>query len=190
MTLAFGTQQMTGFTIWGFYDYGPSMYSGSRGSVLYDTNYNITAAGQAYEALRQSWSTDVMTTVDASGNVSLPGAFYGDYQAIIDGKNYNFTFDPDVNNFVITAALIGDYNSDGVVDAADYPIWRDALGSTTNLAADGNGNNVIDAGDYDVWRSNFGNHAGSGAGASAAVPEPATSLLLVLAAAGWRLRRR
>jgi hypothetical protein len=40
---------------------------------------------------------------------------------------------------------------------------------------------VIDAGDYDVWKMHYGEHAGSGAGTSAAVPEP-TSLLLVLSA--------
>jgi hypothetical protein len=73
----------------------------------------------------------------------------------------------------------GDYNHDGKVDAADYTLWRDTVGSTTNLAADGNGNNQIDAGDYDVWKSNFGNHSGSGA--SAAVPEPSTITLLAIA---------
>jgi hypothetical protein len=66
------------------------------------------------------------------------------------------------------------------VDAADYTVWRDTLGSTTNLAADGNHNDQIDAGDYDVWRANFGNHSGSGASANAAVPEPATLKLLLV----------
>ena len=86
----------------------------------------------------------------------------------------------------------GDYNGNHTVNAADYVVWRDTLGqSGTGLPADGNGNNQIDAGDYDVWRAHFGETAGSGAGASAnaAVPEPATLVLLMFAAAGWRLRR-
>ena len=49
--------------------------------------------------------------------------------------------------------LLGDYNGDDIVDAADYTVWRDSIGSTTNIAADGNGNGVIDNGDFDVWRS-------------------------------------
>jgi hypothetical protein len=93
---------------------------------------------------------------------------------------------------VIAVGLPGDFNGDGVVDAADYVVWRDTLGETgTGLAADGNGNNQIDAGDFDVWRANFGQTAGSGAGATAnaAVPEPSTLLLLTFAAAGWCLCR-
>jgi hypothetical protein len=58
-------------------------------------------------------------------------------------------------------------------------VWRDTLGeSGSGLAADGNGNSMIDSGDYVVWKANFGNHAGSGAGATAAVPEPATIVML------------
>ncbi len=54
--------------------------------------------------------------------------------------------------------LLGDYNRDGSVDAADFTVWRDTLGTTTTSfsAADGNGNGVIDQGDYAAWRANFG----------------------------------
>ena len=84
----------------------------------------------------------------------------------------------------------GDYNHNGIVDAADYTIWRDTLGQTgMGLSADGNGNGSIDSGDYDLWKANFGNHSGSGAGANAAVPEPSTLVLLMFATAGWCLWR-
>ena len=71
----------------------------------------------------------------------------------------------------------GDYNNDLVVNAADYVVWRKTDGTAAN---------------YDTWRANFGQTAGSGAGAAtnAAVPEPATLVLLMFAATGWCLRRR
>ena len=65
-----------------------------------------------------------------------------------------------------------------MVDAADYTVWRDNLGSTTALAADGDSNGTIDAGDYAVWRANFGRSLGAGLN-TAAVPEPPTVVLLV-----------
>jgi len=45
--------------------------------------------------------------------------------------------------------------------------------------------------DYDRWKANFGQAAGAGGGAfdHVAVPEPATFVLLILAAAGWCVRR-
>lgn len=77
-------------------------------------------------------------------------------------------------------SLAGDYNDNGVVDAADYTVWRDSLGATgTGLAADGNNNNVIDQADYNVWRTNFGQTAATGGALAAAVPEPHALLALL-----------
>jgi hypothetical protein len=50
----------------------------------------------------------------------------------------------------------GDYNRDYVVDSLDYTVWRNSLGSTTNLWADGNANLQIDDGDLNVWKQNYG----------------------------------
>jgi hypothetical protein len=52
-------------------------------------------------------------------------------------------------------ALVGDYNHDGHVDAADYTVWQDTKGSTTDLRADGNRDGVVDQADYDLWKANF-----------------------------------
>ncbi len=84
--------------------------------------------------------------------------------------------------------LTGDYNGDGVVDAADYTVWRDMLGqSGTGLAADGDGSGTVDEDDYDVWKSNYGHTDSSGTstgGGSLAtpgqVPEPGSLSLLLL----------
>ena len=68
-------------------------------------------------------------------------------------------------------ALAGDLNGDGVVDAADYVVWRKNDGSQAG---------------YDLWCANFGRTAGGGAGASGgistSVPEPASILLACMAA--------
>jgi hypothetical protein len=64
--------------------------------------------------------------------------------------------------------LVGDYNFDGTVDAADYTVWRDRLGSavTPFTSADGDGNGVVDAADYQVWKDHFGETVpGAGGGA-------------------------
>ena len=52
----------------------------------------------------------------------------------------------------------GDYNRNGVVDAADYTVWRDTLGSEVDVytVADGDGSAEVDAPDYDVWTAHFG----------------------------------
>lgn len=52
----------------------------------------------------------------------------------------------------------GDYNIDGIVDAADYTVWRDTLGQTVSpfSAADGDGSGIIDLNDYNVWKSTYG----------------------------------
>jgi hypothetical protein len=65
--------------------------------------------------------------------------------------------------------LEGDFNGDGAVNAADYVVWRKTDGTQAG---------------YNTWRMNFGRTAGGGAATSAAVPEPGTVGLLLLAAVG------
>ena len=52
---------------------------------------------------------------------------------------------------------VGDFNHDGIANLADYTVWRDTLGDTTDLVADASGNNVVDADDYAIWKQHFGN---------------------------------
>jgi hypothetical protein len=92
-------------------------------------------------------------------------------------------------NFLYVTAT-GDYNHNGIVDAADYVVWRANQGTNNVLPNDPIGG-TIGAAQYNQWRANFGPTAGSGAGAivNAAVPEPATFVLLMFAATGWCVRR-
>lgn len=85
----------------------------------------------------------------------------------------------DLHVGVVTPATWGDYNADGIVDAADYTVWRDLLGSEGLAAyegADSNGDGVVDVADFETWKASFGESwlpGGGGAGTGqAAVPEP------------------
>jgi hypothetical protein len=72
------------------------------------------------------------------------------------------------------AALAGDFNGDGVVDSADYAVWRKGFGT------------IYTQTDYDVWRAQVGRTPASGAGTGlvqeTTVPEPAPICLILIAA--------
>lgn len=73
-----------------------------------------------------------------------------------------------------TAGLVGDYNGDGSVDAADYTVWRD--GVAVGAVAEG----------YDRWAGNFGVTSAP----AVSVPEPASALIALLGLTGSVVARR
>jgi hypothetical protein len=74
--------------------------------------------------------------------------------------------------------LAGDYSFNGIVDAADYTVWRDTLGSVNDLRADGSGamvgvpDGVVDTLHFDFWKARFGHVLGVGGGGATALAEP------------------
>lgn len=66
--------------------------------------------------------------------------------------------------------LPGDYNFNGVVDAADTVLWRETIGSTSDLRADGDGDGIVDQDDFGVWRAHFGKQSIAGATSSSLHP--------------------
>ena len=95
--------------------------------------------------------------------------------------------------------LQGDYNRNGIVDAADYVFWRENVGAAAGTLPNDTAGGAIGQAQYDLWRSNFG-AASSGSGSASgslttnSVPEPAKGALLTVAAALlgtvdlWRFR--
>lgn len=72
----------------------------------------------------------------------------------------------------------GDFNNDGVVNNADLTVWKSAFAAGTMTGAD-----------YLLWQRNFG--ATSATATTAAVPEPTSACIGVLALFAFnRLRRR
>jgi hypothetical protein len=103
-------------------------------------------------------------------------------------------------------AAVGDFNEDGIVDAADYTKWRDNLGSSLALPNESSTPGMVTVEDYEDWKDNFGatgnsgsafdplnasyllvdnvvveRIASSGASATSAVPEPAACSLWIIA---------
>jgi hypothetical protein len=70
----------------------------------------------------------------------------------------------------------GDFNGDGIVNLADYTVWRDHLGAADEslIQNAGDGLNGVDGRDYDLWKANFGMATPLQTATIAAVPEPST----------------
>jgi hypothetical protein len=144
-----------------------------------------------------TWTVDdtLLATVDASAltlggnNIALGVSDVNSGTARY--PNLTFTvFDNLSVSSIASAGVAGDYNGNGVVDEADYVLWRKGgpLQNEVNTVG------TVDATDYDAWRARFGNISGSGSGVgSTAVPEPASVFLLMLSAAiygCWSARQR
>jgi hypothetical protein len=123
---------------------------------MYDLNSlvePISAAG---------WNLFAATGINDRGQISGQGKFDPDGPGGVAEVTHGFLLTPIVQQ-------PGDFNFDGVVDAADYVMWRNSGGSASA---------------YDDWRGNFGNAIGSNSGAIgskvAAVPE-VTAIHLIIA---------
>jgi hypothetical protein len=70
----------------------------------------------------------------------------------------------------VAVGIPGDFNQNGIVDAADYVVWRKYVGTTYAQA------------DYNTWRAHFGQTAGSGTSHTApSIPEPPSFSMFILA---------
>jgi T5SS/PEP-CTERM-associated repeat protein len=82
-----------------------------------------------------------------------------------------------------SGGLTGDYNNDGMVNLADYTVWRDNLGASITLPGEAPGvtPGQVTAEDYTEWKNAFGNSSLTGGLTSSptTVPEP-TSIATVV----------
>lgn len=102
---------------------------------------------------------------------------------------------------IITITLTpinGDFNADGLVNAADFTVARDLLGITTVApfaGGDGDGDQLVTAADIAIFAERFGETEGPSSAASTAlstlgVPEPTSGALLLLGMLVGNSRRR
>jgi hypothetical protein len=80
---------------------------------------------------------------------------------------------------ILTPPPFGDLNDDGDVNAADYTVWRDSLGSTVAPGDEGDADfdGAVTANDYDVWVATYGQLAMSLAFAESDAPALAAASL-------------
>jgi hypothetical protein len=92
-----------------------------------------------------------------------------------------------LDSMIVPEGVLGDFNEDDKVDAADYVVWRK---NGTNPLPNDNGLATA-AERFNLWRANFGEMLGSGSGSAAgAIPEPTSLMLVIIAAVGIVIRRR
>lgn len=145
---------------------GFGVMTGTAGSnLLINNNFGTPGGSEAGSSIfdrKVGPYTLVVDGPDAATNVSVIKGI-----GVIYDINYDMTLKP--------VSVAGDYNHNGVVDGADYVLWRKG-----DLAADSNGDTLVDQADYDAWRANFGNGSTPGLGVASAVPEPTSAMLLIL----------
>jgi autotransporter-associated beta strand protein len=135
-------------------------------------------------ALYQSFQ--IITARNLSGSFSM-------YQLPVLANNYSWRVLYSTTDITLTVRPpgqsnvvnpVGDFNLDGIVDAADYTVWRDSIGSTTNFSADANGDQLVNLLDYNLWKAHFGEHYNAGLGNGSldtvGVPEPSTFIFVAI----------
>jgi hypothetical protein len=121
------------------------------------------------------------TLVDNELGLKVNGSF-GTGQSI-EGLSFD-TLDV---AYILAATLDGDYNANGVVDAADYIVWRNHLGDQAGAIPNDPTGVMIGTSQYNIWKANFGSSAA--ASSAVIVPEP-TAAILILVGSVTALRRR
>lgn len=132
--------------------------------------------GSNSKRLAEAYFSGISTLAAGTAGLSLGNA----YNEISNAEDLVFTWTNaagEVYNSRVTyvgtaPGLQGDYNGNGVVDGADYVVWRNG-GSPDSTQAG-----------YNLWRAHFGESSGGGSGLAGggAVPEPSTGMGILLIA--------
>jgi pectate lyase len=150
-----------------------------HGDLALGGNLNVVPFGGFSPAPGNSWEIISADNISGQFNSISPG-----YEVLRQGNSLRLFFGE------APVGLAGDYNDDGIVDAADYVVWRKALTSGTALPNETASVGVVDDEDYASWRANFGADATSDNVAGTAVPEPYADPMILLLVALRVFQRR
>lgn len=159
-------------------------------TLSWDLNELLEENDNGPTGVFKTWKQWAREAVDAG-----PEEGFFDLYIIFQGANNDFfEFPPKVaiDNVRWVGAgapgVTGDYNNDGVVDAADYTVYRDNLGGPATAFPNrdpGIAANPISMDDYVAWDLAYGSPA-----PTAGVPEPTSALMALAALAASRCARR
>ena len=152
---------------WGEWNTGFSVFEANH--ETFGTVETTAGAGGVWKHVTAQWNSGDLPqeVLDSVIQIRIGTALT---YAIFD--NFQLSVEP------APEGVEGDYNNDGVVDAADYVTWRRG-GPLANEVADPG---TVSPADYDAWRARFGNTSGSGSGTGSLtrVPEPSAITLLAV----------
>jgi len=149
-------------------------------AVIADNQWHLYQWNLENAAHWDAYSGGANGQIDApNGKVSIDSIWItglGDALIYLDNVSHNAL------GLLAASSIAGDYNGDGVINVADYQMWRSLQGNpvTAGTKADGSGNGIIDAGDYVTWRKLLA-LAGNTSLNGASIPEPAALLLAAIA---------
>ncbi len=134
------------------FDAGPNRVSGAHYTVTVGDQTRVAVVNQQQNDF--TW-VSLGTFADASGLVTVrldADASTGANASILIADQVRI----DVSG--VAPAPNGDFNDDGVVDAADYTVWRDTLNQAVipYSGADADGSGIVDAADRQVWLDTYG----------------------------------
>lgn len=136
------------------------------GLIIYQSDLNSSASYLGLTGTTYSGHNDL----EINRTASFDSIALSDNRRTVSFDFRNGSASDDVR-IIFGNVVPGDFNNDGVANAADYVIWRKGPES------------LYPQGYYDVWRGNFGHSIGSGPalafGSQASVPEPTTQTFLL-----------
>jgi hypothetical protein len=167
---------------------------------FYSTLTNVENIPWATEETGTPWETAALFLMGSFSPGATPNFFVGTgaisngvvFTALTGTVSASIPLIPGENaivdtNLMVPSGVLGDYNGDTLVNAADYTTWRNNLGGDAAAAFAPGTRDPMNGGpinqlDYDFWKTRYGMGPGAGGGlglGSTAVPEPGCGWLVV-----------